>query len=154
MSDNNQVFLTHMRKILHGPNSEVYLDDHDLASILLTFPACLIAAADGNVDTAERLFLLNVSDSLGDGDVNQSSEERLKSAERFRAFMWLLNERENYEEEILNAIKLFLNQQPDSKKDISNMMWGMAESSDGVSEDEKKEILRISEAIGINETLN
>jgi len=34
------------------------------------------------------------------------------------------------------------------------MLWGVAESSDGVSESEQKEISRITEALGISNTLN
>jgi uncharacterized tellurite resistance protein B-like protein len=34
------------------------------------------------------------------------------------------------------------------------MLWGMAEASEGVSESENKEISRITEALGIANTLN
>ena len=147
-------FLQDMKNILHGERGGVFLDNDELASVLLTYPACLIAAADGNVDEAERLFLLNISEELGEVDVSKSHEARLKSAERFRAFMWLLNERKKYDHKILNGIALFLKDNPESKVHIKNMMWGMAEASQGVSAVEKNEIARISKILSIEETIN
>ena len=96
------------KEILFGKKSSIPLTDNDLISVLLTFPSCLVAAADNEIDTDERLYLMNISESLGDKDVSNSNKARLKSAERYRAFMWLLNEREKYEEFIFSCIKKYL----------------------------------------------
>ena len=87
--------------MIFGAKNEVPLTGNDLISVILTFPACLVAAADGLVDEQERMYLLSISEGLGDDDCTTSDKARLFGAERYRAFMWLLNERENCEEKIV-----------------------------------------------------
>ena len=139
---------------LYGVGQDVPLEDNELLSVLLTYPACLVAAADGVIDVAERLFLLNVSEELGDGDVSNSPERRLRSAERYRAFMWFLTEKDKCDQIILDGLKDFLKSNQESAKQIKEMVHGMAEASDGTSEIEKKEISRICAALDISETIN
>ena len=143
-----------IKDILYGVGQDVPLSDNELMSVLLTYPACLVAAADGVVDTAERLFLLNVSEELGDGNVGDSPELRMRSAERYRAFMWLLNEKDKCDQIILDGLKDFLKSNKESSKQIKAMIWGMAEASEGISEVEKVEISRICTALDISETIN
>jgi len=130
----NQNSLEIIRDMLYGTGQEVPLGDNDLLSVLLTYPACLVAAADGKVDEAERLFLLNVSEELGDGDVSDSPSGRMQSAERYRAFMWLLNEKNKCDKIILDGLKEFLKLNPETSDQIKEMVWGMADASDGISD--------------------
>jgi len=153
VNDNNERLNT-IRTALYGENNLVPLDDKDLASVLLTFPAALVAAADEEVDETERLFLLKISEELGDDDSGTSHKARLESAERYRAFMWLLNEQESFEKIIFDGIKILVQENNDIGEKITNMLWGIAESSEDVSEAEVKEISRITEALGISNTLN
>ena len=143
-----------IRNILYGVGRDVPIDDNDLLSVLLTYPACLVAAADGVIDETERLFLLNVSEELGGGDVSDSPVRRVKSAERYRAFMWLLNEKDTCDQMILDGLKDFLKSNPEASDQIKEMVWGMADASDGISEEEKVEISRICAALDIAETIN
>ena len=143
-----------IKDLLYGVGQDVPLEDNELMSVLLTYPACLVAAADGVVDTAERLFLLNVSEELGDGNVSDSPELRMRSAERYRAFMWLLSEKEKCDQIILDGLKDFLKSNEEASKQIKEMVWGMAEASEGTSEVEKVEISRICTALDISETIN
>ena len=143
-----------IRNLLYGAGRDVPLSDNDLLSVLLTYPACLVAGADGVVDEAERLFLLNVSEELGDGDVSESPERRLAFSERYRAFMWLLNEKETCDQMILEGLKDFLESNTETAEQIKEMVWGMAEASAGVSEAEKIEIDRICAALDISKTIN
>ena len=154
MDNDNNERLNTIRTALYGENNLVPLDDKDLASVLLTFPAALVAAADEEVDETERLFLLKISEELGDDDAGTFHKARLESAERYRAFMWLLNEQESYEEIIFDGIKLLIEENSETGEHIKNMLWGMAEASEGVSELEKNEISRISEALGISNKLH
>jgi uncharacterized tellurite resistance protein B-like protein len=153
MNVNNET-LKSIRNDLYGEENDVPLNDKDLLSVLLTFPAAMVAVADEEVDETERMFLLKISEQLGDDDAGTSHRARLESAERYRAFMWLLNEQKRFEEPILNGIKILIQENPDVGEKITNMLWGVAESSDGVSESEQKEISRITEALGISNTLN
>jgi tellurite resistance protein len=114
----------------------------------------MIAAIDGNVDETERLFLLNISEQLGSGDPATSHQSRLEAAERYRAFMWLLCEKDTYEKDIFDGIRFLIQENEQTGEHVKNMLWGMAEASEGVSESESNEILRITEALGIADTLN
>ena len=150
MDNDNYEKLNGIRTALYGEKNEVPLDDENLISVLLTFPAAMVAAIDGKVDETERLFLLNISEELGVEDPGTSHKARLEAAERYRAFMWLLNEQESYEKIIFDGIKILIEDNAETGEHIKNMLWGMAEASEGVSELEKNEISRISEALDLD----
>ena len=154
MDNDNYEKLNGIRTALYGEKNEVPLDDENLISVLLTFPAAMVAAIDGKVDETERLFLLNISEELGVDDPATSHKARLEAAERYRAFMWLLNEQESYEEIIFDGIKLLIEENSETGEHIKNMLWGMADASEGVSESEHNEISRITETLGIANRLN
>ena len=146
--------LIKIKSMLYGVNNEVPLSDKEIISVILTFPACLVAAADGNVDQKERLQLMSISEGLGESDVAESDKDRLAAAERYRAFMWLLNEREQCEVFLLDCLKEYYSLHSDTKEQAMEMLQGMAEVSDGVSESEKKEIERLSKALDLNKIIN
>ena len=154
MDNRNYEQLNIIRTALYGEKTLVPLDDENLISVILTFPAAMVAAIDGKVDETERLFLLNISEELGVEDPGTSHKARLEAAERYRAFMWLLNEQESYEEIIFDGIKLLIEANTETGEHIKNMLWGMADASEGVSESEQQEISRITEALGIANRLN
>ncbi len=154
MNNSSYEKLNKIRTALYGEKTLVPLDDENLISVILTFPAAMVAAIDGKVDETERLFLLNISEELGIEDPGTSHKARLEAAERYRAFMWLLNEQESYEEIIFDGIKLLIEANSETGEHIKNMLWGMAEASEGVSESEQQEISRITEALGIAKKLN
>ena len=154
MTNVNIEKLNKIRTALYGERNDVPLDDENLISVILTFPAAMVAAIDGKVDETERLFLLNISEELGVEDPGTSHKARLEAAERYRAFMWLLNEQESYEEIIFDGIKLLIEANTETGEHIKNMLWGMADASEGVSESEQQEISRITEALGIANRLN
>ena len=64
MTNVNIEKLNKIRTALYGERNDVPLDDENLISVILTFPAAMVAAIDGKVDETERLFLLNISDGL------------------------------------------------------------------------------------------
>lgn len=138
-----------VRNILHGGVLNMSLSDEDLMSVILTYPACLVAAADGEVDETERLYLLSMSESLGDDDASKSDKARLEAAERYRAFMWLLSQGSEIESMLINLIKPFCFADENLKSQISASMLGVAEASDGVSEAESAKMLQLSEDLGI-----
>ena len=154
MDNDNNERLNTIRTALYGERNEVPLDDENLISVILTFPAAMVAAIDGKVDETERLFLLNISEELGSDDPGTSHQARLEAAERYRAFMWLLCEKDTYEKDIFDGIKFLIEDNSETGEHIKNMLWGMAEASEGVSESEKNEISRISEALGISNKLH
>jgi len=155
MSDNKNN-LELVKDMLYGNKNQVPLSENELISVCLTYPAALVAAADGNVDEAERLYLLNISESLDDEveEIGKNPSSRLAAAERYRAFMWLLNNKYMADSLILEGIKEFIEINQATGNQIKEMMWSMAGVSDGVSKEEEAEITRICVALNINETLN
>ena len=82
------------------------LDDNALASILLTYPACAVAFADGVFDDAERMFILEVCEQLADaGDDRSDPAVRLAVADRYAVLMQLVRRREELDAPILGAIR-------------------------------------------------
>jgi hypothetical protein len=68
--------------------------------------------------------------------------------------MWLLHEKDECDQVILDGLKDFLKSNPETSEQIEKMVFGMAEASDGISEVEKKEISRIFSALDIAKTIN
>ena len=81
------------------------LDDETLCSVLMTFPAAIVAAADGVLDDTERQFLFNMCDALADGEADEGTPERaLLTAEIYSTILGLLAHRSDIEAPLLAAI--------------------------------------------------
>ena len=143
MDIENNSGLKKIRQLIYQGDRDANLDTTDLVSVILTFPAALVAAADGIVDETERLFLMNLCEELGDGDASKSPLERLKAAERYRVFMQLLILDIEIQNSILELVNEFCRYNPESLNQIKDSMLGIANASEGVSEEETKEIDRI-----------
>lgn len=123
------------------------LSDEDLASVLLSYPACCVAIADGHFDEAERLFMLEVCERLGDQDPSDPSG-RLATAERFACLVQLVARRSELDSLILGALRAECSRDPDTREQILAMLEGAAEASGGTSDTERTEIARIRAALG------
>ena len=139
---------------LYGEGVEVPLTDDELISVCLTFPGTLVAACDGDFDNDERLTMLDISESLSDGDEATDSDARLGSAERYRAFMWLLDNKKDLEDIIFSGIKEIIANDDQASANLVSMLHEVAETSDGISNVEMEEIKRISEKLGIKASIN
>ena len=137
-------YLKEIKHKLYGESVKVPLSDEDLISVCLSFPGALVAACDGDFDDAERLVMLDVSENLGDGNIAEDSSARLKSAEIYRAFMWLLDNKVDCEDLIFSGLKEFLKENKETAQQITEMLYEVADVSDGISEVEQKEINRIT----------
>ena len=134
---------------LYGEGVEVPLTDDELISVCLTFPGTLVAACDGDFDNDERLIMLDISESLSDGDEATDSDARLGSAERYRAFMWLLDNKDEVEDLIFEGIRQIIADDDQAANNLVNMLHEVADTTDGLSEVELVEINRICDALGI-----
>ena len=147
-------YLKEIKHKLYGESVKVPLSDEDLISVCLSFPGALVAACDGDFDDAERLVMLYVSENLGDGNIAEDSSARLKSAEIYRAFMWLLDNKVDLEDLIFSGLKEFLNDNKETSQQITEMLYEVADVSDGISEVEQKEINRITSLLNISNSIN
>ena len=98
--------------------------------------------------------MLDVSESLGEVDVASDSKARLASAERYRAFMWLLDNKKDLEDIIFSGIKEIISNDDQASANLVSMLYEVAETSDGISNIEMEEIKRISEKLGIKASVN
>lgn len=146
--------LNEIKNKLYGDGVEVPLTDDELISVCLTFPGALVAACDGNFDAAERLTMLDISESLGDGDAATDSDARLSAAERYRAFMWFLDNKSEVEDLIFDGIKQIISIDDNAGPNLVNMLYEIADVSDGLSEVELNEIGRICNILGIENKVN
>jgi len=142
MDDSTAALLARVRA-----DSNCHLSDQDLQSVLLSYPACLVAHSDGEFDEEERLFLLEVSELMGEEGDSETPQGRLAASERYALLHWLLINRNEFEAPILQAIRDEIARDVETLPIITAMMVGMAEASDGISEAETSEIERITAAI-------
>lgn len=146
--------LNEIKSKLYGASVDVPLTDDELISVCLTFPGALVAASDGDFDTKERLLMLDISETLSDGDEATDSDARLGSAERYRAFMWLLDNKNDVEDLIFEGIRLIISEDSQASSNLLNMLYEVAEVSDGVSDIEFNEINRICKLLDIENNKN
>lgn len=125
------------------------LSDEDLASVLLTYPACCVAVADGTFDDDERLFILEVCENLGDSDDPSSPQARLAAADRYACLMQLMEHRKTVDAQVLAALKAEVAQDSATGDLIRDMLEGAALASGDATAVERKEISRIHAAIGL-----
>ena len=146
--------LNTIKNQLYGEGVNVPLSDDEIISVCLTFPGALVAACDGNFDDDERLVMLDISETLGESDVASDSKARLASAERYRAFMWLLDNKKDVEDIIFSGIREIISNDDQASVNLVSMLHEVAETSDGISNIEMEEIKRICELLGIQASLN
>ncbi len=140
MTTEISTILAPFREALHAD-----LPDETLASLLLTYPACSVAFADGEFDQDERLFVLEVCEQLADTDGYHSDPAtRLAVADRFAILMQLVQRRGELEDSILRALRDECQRDPATVELITGMLVGAAECSGGISGVEQAEIDRIT----------
>ena len=150
MSMNINEGLDKIREIVYEQGEKEYLTTDILVSTVLTFPSLLIADADGDVDEDERIFLMSLAQNFIDDYDSNCEKSRLKVAECYRLFLKLLLLNDMHKKFILTSISEFCRYNPDAKRKIIDSMYGVAYSSDGLSEVEKKEIDRIKNILSEN----
>tara|TARA_B100001027_G_C16265869_1_gene332046 strand:- start:3217 stop:3666 length:450 start_codon:yes stop_codon:yes gene_type:complete len=147
-------YLNEIKHKLYGESIQVPLSEEELISVCLSFPGALVAACDGDFDDAERLVMLDVSEVLCNGNIAEDSSARLKSAEIYRAFMWLLDNKAELEDLIFSGLKEFLKDNNETSQQITEMLYEVADVTDGISEVEQKEIDRITSLLDISNSIN
>jgi len=147
-------YVKEIKDKLYGESIQVPLSEEDLISVCLSFPGALVAACDGILMTRKRLVMLDVSEELCDGNIAEDASARLKSAEIYRAFMWLLDNKAELEDLIFSGLKEFLKENKETSQQITEMLYEVANVSDGISEIEQKEIDRITSLLDISNSIN
>ncbi len=137
--------LTTARDMTQSP-----LPDDVLYSVLMTLPAAFVAAADGEFDDTERLFLFNMCDALADGEAEDGTPERqLLTADIYATMTQLLDNKDAVEDTVLAAIREEGGRDSEFAGLLDCMLVGVAECSEGVSDCEQTEIDRLRTAMSL-----
>jgi tellurite resistance protein len=115
------------------------LSDNELQSVFLTYPALLVANADGVFDAEEKCELFSICEQLV-ADETPESLRPARIAEIYHVSCSLLEQVENNNDRILTMIRDEIADQPESKELLLEMMVGVADSSDGISAVEQEVI--------------
>ena len=128
-------------------DTKTFLDEKILQSIIATYPSLLIATCDDNFDKIEKGFLLNICKNLVSDDITNEEEQNLYIAEIYSVSIYLILNKNKWENTILNLLASEIADTPQDKDLIESMMFGMAESSEGISSIEKETINKINNII-------
>jgi tellurite resistance protein len=108
------------------------------------YPSVLVASADGDFDALERQNLaISCNSAAGENDV-------LFASELYCELMFCISkEGEKWRNLFFDVMKENLSNDSDSKQIILNLMTSMAESSDGVSDEESAIIESIKQTLNL-----
>ena len=123
-------------------DSRYCLDIDDVSSVLMMYPAALVAVADGEFSHFERA---NLASALKEA----SSENDFKMCEMYHLLCNLMLLNEGEKAELLNTIKEEIADKAELKLIILQLMISTAEAEDGISEIEKLAIDNLKSILSI-----
>ena len=117
------------------------------------FPALLVTLSDNIVDWKEWSTVKKLTEMLG----NELTTEGLRGKEENLSliykseFRYLLNNRKEWEQKFIEALKEYLAYNPSSIKFVKDTMRLFAKASSGVSKAENETIIRLTKELGLVE---
>ena len=129
---------------------DTVLSDEELQSVFLTLPAMLVAHADGVFDLEEKCEIYSICEQLVSDDIAENLRPA-RVAELYYIACTLVEQNESYIEDILGLIRDEIADQPDSKLLISDMLYNVADSSNGISSVEQTMIQRLEKDLNLKE---
>ena len=118
------------------------LDFDDVSSVLMMYPASLVAIADGEFSHFERMNLLSALKEAASGN-------EFKMCEMYHLLCNLMLLDEGEKTELLNTIKEEIAERAELKLIILQLMLSTAESEDGISDVEKYAIDNLKSILSI-----
>ncbi|HAA16925.1 MAG TPA: hypothetical protein DCE41_36515 [Cytophagales bacterium] len=131
----------------------ISLNKEQFIYIANLFPALLVVLSDGIVDTEEWQTVKKLAHILGaefaTEELGEDKEENLTLIYK-NEFRYLLKNREDWEEKILEALKDYFTQNDSSKEFVVETMHLFANSSDGISVVENETIEKLTAELGLD----
>ena len=116
------------------------MEKDDFTNLLMMYPAALVANCDNNFDKLEKENLFSaVKESAGDNP--------LLACEMYSELSYLLSD-DSMHNEISNCIKSEAENNQNVKTIINDLMVAVAESSDGISQEEQNKIDELKNELG------
>lgn len=126
-------------------------NEEQFLALLYTFPAILIASADGRVDEAEKRYMSNIPAGLLAAYRNENYNELIGnefSQNYFTEVQYLIEHITHWKDKFIEALRDELNNKLNDKNAIYEMMWKTAYSSENVSDNEIRVLKKLTKALG------
>ena len=121
---------------------DCYLEIDDFSSVLMMYPAALVAAADGEFSDLERL---NIVKALKEA----SSEDDFKLCEMYLLLNHLMTLKEEEKNNLLAQMKEVISGKDEIKSIVLDLMISTADSDDGISEVEQNVINNLKSILSL-----
>lgn len=134
--------------------SKCNLDEEQFVTLLTFYPAMLVVAADGEIDTEEIVYVKHIAKFMANSyGESQSSEIRLLEKEFYAGLTFLYEQQQEWEMSFLQVLRDYLQKIPLLKENIAEVMLMFADSSERVSEDESQVIREVADILAIDISL-
>jgi len=121
---------------------------------LTFFPSLLVIAADGVIEEEEWVYVRYISRSMAETFIDDFGDEIQVSDLKdlyYSDLQYLVDSLSQWEDKFLVALKEYLEDNPELKDDIVDIMYMFAEASDNDSIDEERVIQEVMERLDIEE---
>ncbi len=130
--------------------SKTKLNEEQFLSLVIFFPAILVVAADGTIDHEEWFYLNQLVKAMANGFDDDKSINIEDLNENYQAAIrFLIRELYTWEIEFLPFLKSYLQKNPSAKEDVEDVIYMVADASEGISKKEKKVIVELNEVLDL-----
>jgi len=129
------------------------LTEEQFNSLLIFFPALLVVASDGVVDDEEWMYVKYLAKFMSDsfkyqGDVTESERKELEAL-FLENLKYLLESLDTWEEKFIDTLRDYLEDTPELKEDVLEILHLFAEASEGTSDEEQEVIDKLVQRLGL-----
>lgn len=128
--------------------SQSNLIESEFQTLLVFFPAILVVAADGTIDHEEWLYINQLIRAMANTSDNDSTDKLEEEYEK--AIKFLIRELHTWEEQFIPILQEILSKKPALKEEITEVIYIVADASDGVSKKEMKVLNKLKEQLGLD----
>lgn len=135
-------------------NCHTKLTLEQFTTLLTFFPSLLVIAADGVIEEEEWIYVRYISRSMAEtfiDDFDDNIEVSDLKKLYYSDLEYLVDSLRKWENKFLVALKEYLEDNPELKDDIVDIMYMFAEASDNDSIQEERVIQEVMERLNIEE---
>ena len=129
---------------------KIKLTENQFMAMVTTLPALLVAKADGIVDAKEKSYMKDIAENLAQNyKIELLSDKKVQelSGIFIKEFDYILKNISDWQVYFIEIIADFLDQNTNQKEDIKKMIYGVAEASEGICQEEQFFINHLSNTL-------
>ena len=130
-------------------NCHTKLTLEQFTTLLTFFPSLLVIAADGVIEEEEWIYVRYISRSMAETFIDDF-DDNIEVSD-LKKLYYLVDSLRKWENKFLVALKEYLEDNPELKDDIVDIMYMFAEASDNDSIQEEQVIQEVMERLNIEE---